>query len=286
MRIGLISDTHMPRRWKTLPLIVSDVFGTCDIILHAGDVGELWVLDQLSRSAPVIAVHGNDETDEATAALPFLQTLVCETHRIVLTHSHYPDRKTEMEQRKDDSWYPKLQYRADFGKAHGASIVVSGHTHGPMQVEFDGVMLINPGAIASGNGWTKQVLQTIAVMTLTRDALPQVEFIHVQTGDSYYPNVNLEAGFQAQSQKTYEFIISEDLSAVHGWFMEAVYPLNPRYFEAMILPLCHAVWAGEREKVTLKDAIQALTETDHAPADVIEVLRKNETVAPYMRAGF
>ncbi len=132
MRIGLISDTHMPRRWNVLPQPIFDLFSTCDVILHAGDVGELWVLDQLSQSAPVIAVHGNDETDEATNALPFLQTLAFNGHRIVLTHSHYPDYQTEMNMRKDDSWYHKLQYRTNFGKAHGAKIVVTGHTHIPM----------------------------------------------------------------------------------------------------------------------------------------------------------
>jgi hypothetical protein len=69
-RIGLISDTHMPARCADLPAAVFDVLRSVDVVLHAGDVGELWVLDQLSAIAPVIAVHGNDETAEAQRELP------------------------------------------------------------------------------------------------------------------------------------------------------------------------------------------------------------------------
>jgi uncharacterized protein len=282
MQIGLISDTHMPSRWKTLSPIVFEVFSSCDVILHSGDVGELWVLDQLSKSAPVVAVHGNDETSEASAALPFVQTFVCEGHRIVLTHSHYPDNKIEMAQRTDDSWYPKLQYRANFGKAHGAKIVVSGHTHIPMQVEHDGVLLVNPGAVASGNEWTKQVLQTVAVMTLAQDATPQVQFIDINTGREYVPKIDWDKGFLEQAHKTSELIVSDDLLSVRGWFMETLYPQNPMYLENRILPLCHEVWAGEREIITLEDVVKALTQENPVPADMIELLSQHEAIALYL----
>ncbi|MCA9947118.1 MAG: metallophosphoesterase family protein, partial [Anaerolineales bacterium] len=59
--IGLISDTHMPQRWAQLPPVLTQIFANVNMIFHAGDVGELWVLDELSQIAPVIAVHGNDE---------------------------------------------------------------------------------------------------------------------------------------------------------------------------------------------------------------------------------
>src|SRR5262245_35386614 len=130
--IGLISDTHMPFRWKALPPLIFEVFADVDLILHAGDIGELWVLDELSTLAPVIAVHGNDETIEATQALPYLQTIMVGGQRIVLTHGHYPDHAEEMEHRKDDNWFPKLARLADFGRQHRAQIVVSGHSHIPM----------------------------------------------------------------------------------------------------------------------------------------------------------
>src|SRR5687768_11958359 len=72
-RFGLISDTHMPERCPVLPTALNDVFRGVDLILHAGDLGELSVLDRLGAIAPVVAVHGNDDTAEAQRELPYQQ---------------------------------------------------------------------------------------------------------------------------------------------------------------------------------------------------------------------
>lgn len=48
LTIGLISDTHMPQRWPRLPTAVPQIFADVSLIFHAEDVGELWVLDELS----------------------------------------------------------------------------------------------------------------------------------------------------------------------------------------------------------------------------------------------
>jgi len=68
--LGLISDTHLPDRLRALPPEVFDALDGVDLILHAGDVGTLAVLDQLSTIAPVVAVHGNDDSAEAIRELP------------------------------------------------------------------------------------------------------------------------------------------------------------------------------------------------------------------------
>src|SRR2546428_11516176 len=57
-RLGLISDTHLPERCPALPPSLARVFAGVDLILHAGDLGALSVLDRLSAIAPVVAVHG------------------------------------------------------------------------------------------------------------------------------------------------------------------------------------------------------------------------------------
>lgn len=41
------------------PPTLFDALAGVNLILHTGDVGELWMLDQLSQIAPVVAVHGN-----------------------------------------------------------------------------------------------------------------------------------------------------------------------------------------------------------------------------------
>jgi hypothetical protein len=90
--VGLIADTHMPDRLAELPRAIFDVLRGVDLLLHAGDVGELRVLDELSVIAPLVAVHGNDETAEAQRELPYQQVIAIAGQRIVLTHAHYPRR--------------------------------------------------------------------------------------------------------------------------------------------------------------------------------------------------
>jgi putative phosphoesterase len=220
--IGLISDTHMPLRLESLPDAVFEAFAGVDLILHAGDVGEVGVLDQLSQCAPVVAVHGNDETAGATQALPYLQTVSVAGRRIVLTHAHYSDPAEEMDSRKSDDWRPKLARRANFGKENGADIVVFGHTHIPMTTQFDGVWLVNPGALSSPNFLSRQLILTVARMTLLDDQPPQIEFINLNQPDvPYTPSVDLDAGFVAAlnhvSESTPGLRIDFSWDAVFPW---------------------------------------------------------------------
>jgi predicted phosphodiesterase len=60
----------MSEKCLELPASVHTILNGVDLILHAGDVAELWVLDRLSELAPVVAVHGNDDTAEAAWVLP------------------------------------------------------------------------------------------------------------------------------------------------------------------------------------------------------------------------
>ena len=52
--IGVIADTH-----GHLDSRVQRVFSDVEMILHAGDIGSLSVVQQLERIAPVVAVRGN-----------------------------------------------------------------------------------------------------------------------------------------------------------------------------------------------------------------------------------
>lgn len=70
MRIGVISDTHVPVRARVLPGAVFEVLAGVDLILHAGDLVTLDVLDELAAIAPVMAVHGNVDRPEVIERLP------------------------------------------------------------------------------------------------------------------------------------------------------------------------------------------------------------------------
>ena len=59
MKIGVISDTHIPFTAEDLPEKVYEDFQNVDLILHAGDLAEESLLDKLNKVAKTIAVKGN-----------------------------------------------------------------------------------------------------------------------------------------------------------------------------------------------------------------------------------
>jgi putative phosphoesterase len=61
LRVGLISDTHIPEAQPELWPQVFSAFREVDVILHGGDIHELRVLDQLSEVAPTYSARGNGE---------------------------------------------------------------------------------------------------------------------------------------------------------------------------------------------------------------------------------
>lgn len=61
MRIGLISDTHIPEARPELWPQVFEAFRDVDAILHAGDIHDVGVIDQLERLAPTFAARGNGD---------------------------------------------------------------------------------------------------------------------------------------------------------------------------------------------------------------------------------
>jgi putative phosphoesterase len=119
--IGLISDTHGLLRPEAIAALVG-----CDLIIHAGDVGDPAILQQLSSLAPVSAVRGNVDRGAWAAQLPM--TAVVEAHSAVIYVLHDV-------------------HQLDLNPAvAGFHIVVSGHSHEPGQVNRAGVLYVNPGS--------------------------------------------------------------------------------------------------------------------------------------------
>ena len=59
LRVGLISDTHGLLRPQA-----ADLLRGSNHIIHAGDVGNKSILQQLAALAPVTVVRGNNDTGE------------------------------------------------------------------------------------------------------------------------------------------------------------------------------------------------------------------------------
>ena len=62
IRIGLLSDTHVPVPVKELPVAeLTEAFRGVELILHAGDIYDLSVLNDLQKIAPVLSARGDDD---------------------------------------------------------------------------------------------------------------------------------------------------------------------------------------------------------------------------------
>lgn len=132
MLIGLISDTHIPDRARELPKNVISAFQNVDLILHAGDLTSMEVIDELEKIAPTIVIQGNMDR-AAGIILPNAKVIEAEGIKIGIAHGEvYPRADTQ-----------QLLYLA---KQLGADILVTGHSHQPKIEQIDGVLLLNPGS--------------------------------------------------------------------------------------------------------------------------------------------
>ena len=132
MIIGLISDTHIPDRAKEIPQKVFEAFNEVDLILHAGDLTSPKVIEELEKTAPVVAIQGNMDRVNGID-LPIAKTIEVEGLKIGIAHGEvYPRADTQ-----------QLVYLA---KELDVDILVTGHSHQPKIEQTDGVLLLNPGS--------------------------------------------------------------------------------------------------------------------------------------------
>jgi putative phosphoesterase len=146
-RIGVISDTHIPD-FKGLPEAVWTVFADVELIIHAGDLSQLSVLDELANLAPVVAVQGNVEEHEVVQALPLKREVLVGGMRIGVVHI-----------------LGNAQNRAQTARQEfpTARCVVFGHSHVPWNQEYAGQLLFNPG---SANDRRSQPTCSLGLLTV------------------------------------------------------------------------------------------------------------------------
>ena len=120
MRVGILSDTHGMLR----PVVLERLRG-CDILLHAGDVGQLEILETLKQIAPVQAVRGN--TDYGTGLMDLPESIEGEIGGLPYGMIHQRDHIPDI--------WPRRH-----------TLIVYGHSHRP-ELEWRGkCLLLNPGA--------------------------------------------------------------------------------------------------------------------------------------------
>lgn len=117
MRLGLVTDTHLPSLYRQLDELgpqCAAFLQTVDLILHAGDVTWPGVLDWLEQFAPVLAARGNNDDFHDPRLLP-RQFLDVEGWRIGMVHDLVPETRP-------------LESIAERSFGH-VDIMVAGHTH-------------------------------------------------------------------------------------------------------------------------------------------------------------
>lgn len=133
LHLLLIADTHLPKRAKALPDEVWSQVDAADVVFHAGDWVEPYLLDELAeRSARLIGVHGNNDGDELRRRLPEVARAELGGLRFAMVHETGAAQGRE---RRCDKAYPDVD------------VLVFGHSHIPWDsVTPAGMRLLNPGS--------------------------------------------------------------------------------------------------------------------------------------------
>ena len=128
MLLGVISDTH-----GYLNPQVPELLRGVEHILHAGDIGDNGIIDELSSIAPVTAVRGNNDRTGRASFFPEKITLELAGLLILLTHQVNVPKVVS-----DPRIVPYLDASVD--------VVVFGHSHIALQRRLGPVLFFNPGA--------------------------------------------------------------------------------------------------------------------------------------------
>jgi len=169
MLIGLLSDTHirapgtrsnLGQLWgDTLPPQISEAFRGVDLILHAGDIYTLPVLEELEKVAPVLAAEGDDDPFEIVNDNRVKSKHILSIEGITIGLAH-----------QFEAW--------DLGKQERLpDVIVFGHLHKPSLERRNGVLWVNPGSPTFPN--YRYELGTVALLTVN-DGKAEAQIVKLQ----------------------------------------------------------------------------------------------------------
>ena len=132
MKIVVISDTHISAPAQGLPKKLIEKLKKCDLIIHAGDVTEKFVLDELAKYAEVRAVAGNMDSPPVKRFLAQKLVFTVQNRTIGVTHGKGMPKNIlgtvkKMFDKKPD-------------------IIIFGHSHAPFNETIQGTLYMNPGS--------------------------------------------------------------------------------------------------------------------------------------------
>ena len=148
MKIGIISDTHLHNYSLELKRIVDTYFGDVDMVMHAGDIVEMEVLDAfLTKKIEVVA--GNMDPASLRNHFPVKKIIKVEAFKIGLIHGW--GSPVGLENRISNEFTE-------------IDCLVYGHTHYPVNQIINGVLFFNPGS-ATEKRFTKR--NTVGILEIS-----------------------------------------------------------------------------------------------------------------------
>ncbi len=120
-KIGIISDTHGLLRPEAV-----EVLDGSDMIIHAGDIGDRHIINELEMIAPVAAVRGNMDSGGWAHNFKMGEVVDINGHLLYVVHD---------------------LGRLDLDPASAnIKVIIYGHSHRPVIQEHKGILYINPGS--------------------------------------------------------------------------------------------------------------------------------------------
>jgi putative phosphoesterase len=162
LKIGVISDTHVPRAAKAIPDEIFEIFLGADLIIHAGDIVEEVAIKQLEDIAPVIAVHGNRDPESLKFSLPESRILELKGFRIGVLHGHGDKGTTR-------SRLP------EFFKNETLDCIIFGHSHIPFNQIINNTLYFNPG---SPTAKKRQKYPSVGIILLDSEIHASIEYLY------------------------------------------------------------------------------------------------------------
>lgn len=134
MKIGVIADTHIPDRAKDIPQVILEDFKNVDMIIHAGDLVDLTVLDKLKTSCPNIkAVYGNMDSYEVRKKLAEKEIVKIRNYKIGIMHGYGAPHKL-------------IDLLSHLFKNAAVDLIIFGHAHRGINEKRGDILYFNPGS--------------------------------------------------------------------------------------------------------------------------------------------
>lgn len=130
MKILIVSDTH--RRDENLEVVLEQE-KPIDLLIHLGDAEGSEDYIELLAECPVEIVAGNNDF---FTELPGEKVIQIGKYKVLMTHGHYYYVNTGIVRLKEEAL------------DRGVDIVMYGHTHRPLLIEEEGLVILNPGSLS------------------------------------------------------------------------------------------------------------------------------------------